>query len=416
MTLRLWRVDRPAAAPMPLFAASSSRPFGVAPFSNKSSTAIQVRLILAADRKPVARKGRRRPTPGPGQRKTARAIGADIPPVLRQLVIVSFLPRRWLLLCGFSAVFQSDLMHAADRTTYASQVAGENWDTPSIWEPSDGLSPHAGDDYHVRQISFQPRTVIRNPVNGNDVTFRGNSLKIHSSAALFLNAKAPGEATTINFEGEGLILEDGGVVTDDDVVFTIAGSFTGGGILEAPRGGFRIDASIRGGRIYHASARSNGPTLEVTSSNPQFEGGWYLIGGWLKGSAIDSLGSGDISLSELAPSNIPSILDVDYDLVSSGDLWMATHAIIRLDQHLTFDKVNIDGVELDAGNYTATELITRFPENFAPIGQGSTVAGALTVVLVPEPNATVFVLTGAVALFALRKSTARKHSHRSPHK
>jgi hypothetical protein len=324
----------------------------------------------------------------------------------------------WQLLM-WTAVLGLVRVQAIERTWLGTQFLEKSWDDPTIWSPNDGLAPHKGDSYRVLCCGMNSYPILRNPITGTDLVFGGDSLQL--GGALRLYAKAPGQDTTVTFADGGLIMGGGNVNLRDDVVFTIAGMIN---VRDASdnyfntrfndytnRGAFKIDAEIQGpGRFRMSSGLTSTPTFEITSNNSELSGGWHLAGGWLKASREGSLGSGGISLSEFyTPLGVvPAILDVDYDFVSEGDLEMQAHAMILLDQHLTFNWVHIRPVEngewitLTPGSYSIEELRARFPDHFAEIGNGSTIDGRLTV-LAPEPNVAAGLFCSGFLLLASRR-------------
>lgn len=297
-----------------------------------------------------------------------------------------------LTLCSGRVAF------AVEHVTYWNQSPGRSWDDPSIWSPNDGLAPHPGDTYTVSWIGFTPQSTVRNPIDGNDVVFGGDSLTIRGDSQVNLYAKSPGVDTKITFGRSGLIFTYGYLRAREDVKFTIDGliSFTNDDLQSkiwtrsdqpdaSNIGSFKLDAELHGAGLFLlVGGRASSPTVEITGNNANFSGRVGVSGGWLHLSGQGSLGSASVILNS---ANIPTIFDSDYDIVSPGTFEALGASSIRLDQHLTFDRVIIGYEELERGTYTAEELIARFPSFFAAIGEGSTITGKITTVQAPEVGA-----------------------------
>ncbi len=98
------------------------------------------------------------------------------------------------------------------------------------------------------------------------------------------------------------------------------------------------------------------------------------------GSGAGSLGMGNISVSD------GSTLEVDYDIQTPGALTLAgSNGVMILHQDCQFGAVTINGVTLSPGTYTYNNLLSQFPDNFAPGGSGSITVPAVPSVLVSPP-------------------------------
>jgi hypothetical protein len=137
------------------------------------------------------------------------------------------------------------------------------------------------------------------------------------------------------------------------------------------------------------------PALQISSSNPTFTGDWIVNSGWLQGSGINSLGSGDITLIS---SQNASTLDLNYDLFNPTGTLILTGTLSKLilDQNLTFGSVSINGSSLAPGFYTFAALNATFDANIIDGGSGS-------ITVVPEPTVPLLAVFGAAALSTRRR-------------
>jgi hypothetical protein len=317
-----------------------------------------------------------------------------------------------IVACGCMCLAAQPLL-AVNHTTNVQQAGGANWLAPAIWTPNDGLAPHAGDTYEA--IAGGNPTRLRNPIDGNDVIFGGDSLKLNLSTEIRFKSKATATATMITFPNGGLILNGGLLNTGDDVQFTLAGNIfvTADSFLDTidsnaptlPDGdrSYNIAAVIAGAfDLQLLLGRTTTPAWDITGANNPFTGDWVVNAGWLKGTAPGSLGTGSITLTSTTTTSgtFGSIFETDYNLSTPGALTMiGTNSVLRLDQQLTFGAATINGTTLAPGTYTTAQLEALFPANIADVGSGSTATGSITVV--PEPACGMLLTVGA--LFAARR-------------
>jgi hypothetical protein len=308
---------------------------------------------------------------------------------------------------------------AINHTTSFQQGPNTNWDDPAIWTPNDGLAPHAGDTYEVILGATNPAR-LRNPINGNDVVFGGDSLKLNVSTEIRFKAKATGIATTITFNNGGLILNGGLLNTGDDVEFTLAGliSVTNNSVIDtidannvnAPddQRSYVISSSISGtGNLSFNLGRTVSPAFTIAGNNSTYTGDWIVNAGWFKVTSLTGLGFGDVTLNSttIAANTFTSFFEADVDLVSTGTLTLTgSNTVLRLDEQLTFSGVTINGTSLAPGIYTTAQLEGMFPTNIADVGSGSTVDGTLRVV--PEPSTAAAALLASFCLASRRRRRA----------
>jgi hypothetical protein len=310
-----------------------------------------------------------------------------------------------------AALFAFAIMAAsspgAHITSSVQQAAGTNWNAPAIW--SNNAAPSAGNTYEL--LPGGNPTRLRNPEGGGTHTFGGDSLTVNAQTEI--RTKGTGTATVVNFPGvggnPGLILNGGTINTGDNVVFGLSGNILvsttstfdfgdgTGGTIAAARA-VNITAPLSGtGTLNLRTAGTTNP-LNIQSENNSFSGGWDVVTGFLKGTGVNSLGTGNISIAPGA--NGGARFDTDYPVNLPGaSLTLApangaNNAVMLLDQADTFGSVTINGTPLAPGTYSASQLLAQFPSNFDPASTGS-----LTVI--PEPTS--LALMGVVAALALRR-------------
>src|SRR6185436_2993222 len=113
--------------------------------------------------------------------------------------------------------------------------------------------------------------------------------------------------------------------------------------------------------------------------------------GWLRGTGVESLGSGNITVDPnfaftlpggTVLSNGPAQVEFMYDLNSPGTITLANGGKLILHQNLRVAGLVINGTPLANGTYPYADLATTYPNNFAPGGSGSIRIGP------PSPNVT----------------------------
>lgn len=300
----------------------------------------------------------------------------------------------------------SHSVKSAYYTTAEWQGVTEDWLDP-IWQPG-SVRPAAGHVYEalsngIRHGDNTRHTCIRNPTatsgsSGGAVTlFPGDLLVLNPNTELRL--KEPG--SIVEFRGGGLMLNGGavgygsGTSPTDNGMITLTGtvsvasvSILGGlGSVNAQRA-LRIEAALAGASpLLVLQGTTNVPCVDVRSANHGFSGGWIVKAGWLKGTAANSLGTGDIvvdgsaavpfglvdSLTSL--SNGPAVLELDYDIVSPGTLTLGSQAVLRLHQACRFDQVIIAGTPLVEGTYSYAALRAAYPSHILAGGSGSLMVG-----------------------------------------
>src|SRR6185436_3163699 len=137
--------------------------------------------------------------------------------------------------------------------------------------------------------------------------FPGDSLTLNPNTEI--RAKAAG--AILDFPGvdgkPGLILNGGVLNAGDDAVFSLTGNIqlastsyiapgdNGGGALK-PLRGFNIGGKISGpGKLIIFQAGTQ-VSQELSGAQNTFSGGVLVKAGWLKGSAVGSLGTGSITI------------------------------------------------------------------------------------------------------------------------
>jgi mono/diheme cytochrome c family protein len=291
----------------------------------------------------------------------------------------------------------------ANLTTTTVQASGSDW-TAAIWKTNGAgtaVSPVAGNNYSLITDGTAignslNNTRVRSPATAGNYTFPGDSLTLNANTEL----RAKNEPGTLTFNGvganPGLILDGGMLNGGTDGALTIAGTVRvtsqsydsmqaenggGGGLAPNPRP-LTISANLSGsGNIVIMNCATNAPEVISGISNT-FSGQWIVQAGWLQGATLNSLGTNNITVDPLylgflvmmpgasSPTG-PAVVEVNYDLNSSGTLTLVNGGLMSLHQNCTFASVNIEGASLGAGTYSYTQLSGRFPNNFLPGGSGS---------------------------------------------
>lgn len=168
--------------------------------------------------------------------------------------------------------------------------------------------------------------------------------------------------------------------------FIISGQLSGSGTLVVCQGGIAQSNIVLSG-----------------NSNGTFTGQWIDRAGWLVGLGTNSLGAfSSITIDPQWPgftsppfdSSIawnglfggsssgavagPAMLEVWYDINSTGALVLTNGGMMKLHQNCIFDAVEIEGASLSPGTHPYSELASNFPNNFAASGSGSIIVQPAT--------------------------------------
>lgn len=241
--------------------------------------------------------------------------------------------------------------------------SGESWDLGTSW--TDGQPPVAGKSYLVVS-SVAP--VIESPASANPV-FGGDRLNlIGPETQLILNHSGTASIPELGIDGGTLAKERRGAgglgVAGDTLTFTHPSTID----LRQP-GVFSIGATLAGTSSIMVKTSGNealasNSTLELRASNSGFSGDWHLENVTLKGTGVDALGSGNVTL-------LNAIFDLDYNLNNvDGSLDISGEdSRIFLDQTLAFGQLTINGgaLEVPAGVYDFEGLGTVFEGGLQPI-------------------------------------------------
>lgn len=295
------------------------------------------------------------------------------------------------------------------------EAQGADW-TAAIWKTNGtgtAVAPTSGNPY---ALVFNGITVgngtnntrIRSPAVSGTVTFAGNSLSLNTNTELRTKGTPP---TTLNFPGAGgnpgLIL-NGGLLNNGDntspTVATITGSIQviaqsynsaqgangGGGGLAPNSRAVDIAGYLSGhGNLVIMNCSTNLPQVVSCPTNT-FSGQWIVQCGWLQGTNANSLGSnssivvdpdytGYLAAMPNASSPAgPALLEVNYDLATSGTLTLVNGGKMNLHQNCAFAAVTIEGTPLSPGTYSYAQLGASFPNNFLPGGSGSITVAVLS--------------------------------------
>lgn len=275
---------------------------------------------------------------------------------------------------------------AANYTTTTSQGSGANWNG-NIW--TSGAAPTAGNTYELISNGTvwgnnTGNTRVRNPAAAGVQTFPGDSLTLNANTDIRMKTAG----AILDFPGvggnPGLILNGGILNPGDDAAFHFTGRIAvtapsifapadnGGGALK-PLRAVVIDGILSGnGSIRIVQGDPNGLAQEVTSANNPFTGGWIVNAGYLKGSGVNSLGSGTITISPTNNAIVGAKFEINYDINIGGSLVLSNGGQMVLHQVCTFGDIIIEGTHLTPGHvYTFAELNATYPANFPGSGSGS---------------------------------------------
>ncbi len=293
----------------------------------------------------------------------------------------------------------------ADHTLISTttEASGTDW-TAAIWKTNGtgtAVAAVAGNNYVLNSNGISignslNNTRLRSPGNAGNYTFPGDSLTMNANTEL----RMKNETGSVNFPGvganPGLILNGGMLNGGTDGAMTITGSVRvisqsidsmqgenggGGGLAPNPRP-LTLSANLSGaGNIVIINCATNAPEIISGASNT-FSGQWIVQAGWLEGATPNSLGTNSITVDPLyigyltnmpgasSPAG-PAVVEVNYDLASSGTLTLANGGMMNLHQNCVFAAANIQGDSLAPGTYGYGQLSAMFPNNFLPGGSGS---------------------------------------------
>jgi hypothetical protein len=257
------------------------------------------------------------------------------------------------LLAGTCAVANGDTVYQT-----AAHPQNESWNTAEKW--SNGAVPSAGNSY-VNNLGGDTRT----PTGGG--TFAGDSLTLSNGSTFKL--KNGGNAATVD-----LILESGTrILQGGGGTAVVDGTLSGAGAIELMNDGFpdriiQLDSLIADGNTFSSILVSSG-TVQVNNAGNTFNGTWNVQSGRLEG-----VGYGVASFTV----GTDGVLDFNADYSNpAGSL--TCEGVLKLDQSLAFGAASVGGVNLDAGTYSASDLVNTVGIDEAVLEDGLASTGSITI-------------------------------------
>ena len=253
---------------------------------------------------------------------------------------------------------------------------GVTWDQADAW--SDGMVPSAGKSYYVIDgVANQ----VAAPA-GENVVFGGDSLTIIGNLASLL---LDGSAAEV--EIPDLRLQDLASIahTADDTAVKLTGGLQigqNGAILLLTGGNRSLEIAGRlsgqSNLVASQALEAPGGSIVVSGDNNAFTGDWEVLFTTLRGTVLNALGEGSITVGS-------GMLDVDYNINNPQGILTLTSdmSVVKLDQdHVfgTFILGTIDiGAAIGTGTYTREDLINAvdplLAANFTDDGGSITIGG-----------------------------------------
>ncbi len=278
------------------------------------------------------------------------------------------------------------------------QATGLDWDSPTNWSDGNPASLSAfsnpGSTYEV-----MPGARLRTPAGSTSAVFPGDVLTVDGDGVFAQDGANMGE---IRFKGgnpgnvyfKKLVMNGGQLDSGVNDMVVIGGQMdirantpiyadTGSGQSRP----WRIDAWLTGnGSIeFHDFDSTFSANLNIAGTSNTFSGKWNVVQGVLLGSAPNSLGTNDITVSA------NGALETTYD-INNGTGSLILDGQMFLHQNDRFKSVVIAGTPLADGTYTFAQLTNAYPANFPaswPMQLGSGIAtgsGSLIIGYVPPPQ------------------------------
>lgn len=269
---------------------------------------------------------------------------------------------------------------AANFTTTTVQTDPGNFNA-AIWQ---GTAPSAGNTYEVlaggliRSVSGAAACTFA----GDRLTLDGNgSVTAASTGQLRLKTAAGGGTINIlDFHMNGGVLNNGtgstvpiiqGGTMTIDANSTIDNGSTVGTTIDATRG-LTIASTLQGSGQLTIQTGGTTTPVNITGTANTYSGTWRVTGGYLKGTGIGSLGTGNFQIGGANPTRIEFM----YDINTAGTLTLTNNAAMVLHQDCTFSAVTINGTALTVGTHPYSELAANFAAYFPAGGSGSITVAA----------------------------------------
>jgi len=293
---------------------------------------------------------------------------------------------------------------AENITMSVQQAAGTDWENGPDWSDYQAASVSAvmkpGSTYECL-----PGARLRTPEAPRTAVFPGDVLTMDGEAVWINNPGAGSTMSEIRFKQPNpgrvifprLVMNGGQLDAGNNGIIEI------GGLIEVRTNapfyndsgndrGFLITAQITGDASieYHAYNQSAFMSnyvnnLNIACPTNTFTGTWNVALGTLLGTAPGCLGTNDIMVGP------QGAIETTYD-INNPDANLFLSGRMYLHQHHTFKSLFVNGVPLEADDYTFAQLNAAYPDNFPAEWMPQTGAtnytsgsGSITVLYTPAP-------------------------------
>ena len=294
---------------------------------------------------------------------------------------------------------------ASNWTTVLNEGLGSDWSTVNTWVENTNGADYLSAVYPGSSFFVLGNAVTRTPNAAIDATFPIYASKLEIDGDGTFSLPSGLTIGTLQFKNASngrvtfrKLVMNGGQMNNgqDDSSVIVAGEvdiLTNTPIFEDNASGtgdrgYRFDAWLTGAGTMEVHLHPVGPgirqPLNLTCTSNTFSGEWNIINGTVLGTAANSLGTNNITITDSFAG--AGALETLYDINNpNGSLTITNTGQMYLHQNDTFASVNINGTNLANGVYTFDYLTNNFPANFPATWQmqvGSTfntISGSITV-------------------------------------